>query len=81
MSKDTSCAASNMDTSEKSILQKYGVTEEILRQEEEKQLKQTLWWEAAAFVTGQPENVQQKRAQECLKELVEHKVYSNLYLT
>lgn len=63
-----------MDTSRKSILQKYGVTEESLRKEEEKQLKQKLWWECASFVTGQPENVQQKRAQECLKELVEYKV-------
>lgn len=65
-----------MDTSQKSILQKYGVTEELLREEEEKQLKQDLWWKTASFVTGRPENVQQKRAQECLKELVEDKVHS-----
>lgn len=63
-----------MDNSERSILQKYGVTEELLREEEEKQLKRELWSEGIAFFTGQPENVQQKRAQECLKELSEHRV-------
>lgn len=76
MSEDTPCAAANMDTSERTILQKYGVTEKDVEEELEKQVQHRLYSGGVSFFTGLPENLKQKRAQECAKALAEQKVYT-----
>lgn len=59
---------------DQSLLEDHENTEENLREDQEKQVKRQLWWGSVSFVSSLPENVTQKHAQDCIKEMAEKKV-------